>query len=103
MARQKDVRDQEETEDFRQSLIDETPAQGQARRTQMMTGCGTLYWMAPEVLKGDVYNEGVDVYAFAMCVLEMVSGAVPWQSVPAAEVPYKVAIEGERPVSHTCH
>eukprot|EP01050_Picozoa_sp_SAG11_P008673 SAG11_NODE_774_length_7236_cov_2.593807_11_plen_35_part_00 len=29
-----------------------------------MTGCGTLYWMAPELIKGEVYNESVDVYAY---------------------------------------
>jgi serine/threonine protein kinase len=101
LARQKDVRDNEETEDFRASLAGSEESQEQARRTQMMTGCGTLYWMAPEVLKGDVYNEAVDVYAFAMCMWEMVAGEVPWQSVAAPEVPFKVAIEKERPVRRT--
>jgi serine/threonine protein kinase len=99
LARQKDVRDGEQTEDFRASLNGSTEAQQQARRTQMMTGCGTLYWMAPEVLKGDVYNEAVDVYAFAICMWEMVAQEVPWQSIAAPEVPFKVAIEGHRPVS----
>ena len=101
LARQKDVRDTEETESFRASLNGSgaQAARQEARNTQMMTGCGTLYWMAPEVLKGDVYNESVDVYAFAMCVLEMLTGEVPWRSVPAAEVPFKVAIEEKRPVS----
>lgn len=98
LARQKDVRDVEETENFRASLVNGAEAQELARRTQVMTGCGTLYWMAPEVLKGDVYNEAVDVYAFAMCMWEMVACEVPWHSVAAAEVPFKVAIENKRPV-----
>ena len=55
--------------------------------------------MAPEILKGEVYNEKVDVYAFAMCLLELVSGKVPWGTLPAAEVPVKVALEEKRPVS----
>ena len=29
------------------------------QQTQLMTGCGTLYWMAPELIKGDKYNESV--------------------------------------------
>jgi serine/threonine protein kinase len=94
LAREKDARDKDAVGDFRESIADGNAAM---RQTQIMTGCGTLYWMAPEVLKGDVYNESVDVYAFAMCLLEMISGKVPWRTIPAQEVPYKVAMEAARP------
>ena len=30
-------------------------------QTTLMTGCGTLYWMSPELLDGRKYNESVDV------------------------------------------
>ena len=102
LAREKVTKVQE---DLRESLaIARASMAGEAQQekekfTAMMTGCGTLYWMAPEILKGEVYNEKVDVYAFAMCLLEMVSGKVPWGTLPAAEVPVKVALEEKRPVS----
>jgi serine/threonine protein kinase len=68
--------------------------------TMMMTGCGSTLWMAPEILAGSTYNETVDVYSFAMCLLELVSRRPPWigvEGVTAAEVPQKVNA-GERPV-----
>ena len=34
---------------------------GKVLRTGLMTGCGSVLWMAPEILLGDTYNEKVDV------------------------------------------
>ena len=61
-----------------------------------MTGCGTLYWMAPEVIRGEAYNQSVDVYAYGMCLYEMFACIVPFKGIPAAEIPFKVA-NGDRP------
>jgi serine/threonine protein kinase len=49
--------------------------------TAMMTGCGTALWMAPEILSGKHYNESVDVFSYAMCLLELIACEMPWQSV----------------------
>ena len=66
-------------------------------QTVMMTGCGSVLWMAPEILLGDTYNEKVDVFSFAMCLAECVSGRLPWSGIAGgAEVPHKVT-QGERP------
>ena len=63
----------------------------------MMTGCGSVLWMAPEILRGQKYNEKVDVYSYGMCLLELVSCKVPWKGVSNnAEVPHKVT-SGKRP------
>ena len=35
--------------------------------------------MAPEILLGERYNEKIDVYAFAMVLLELVSRQLPWK------------------------
>ena len=35
--------------------------------------------MAPEILLGERYNEKIDVYAFAMVLLELISRQLPWQ------------------------
>jgi serine/threonine protein kinase len=65
--------------------------------TEQMTGCGSVLWMAPEILLGDTYNEKVDVYSYAMCLVELIDCDLPWHGWRfAAEVPFKV-IQSERP------
>ena len=40
---------------------------------------------------GEVYNELVDVFSFAMCMVELVSQKLPWSGVAlGAEVPHRV-------------
>ena len=52
---------------------------------------------APEILLGETYNEKVDVYSYAMCLLELVDCNLPWSWCgTGAEVPFKVT-RGERP------
>ena len=66
-------------------------------QTLMMTGCGSVLWMAPEILLGQPYNETVDVYSFSMCVLELISCKLPWSGLArGAEVPNQVT-GGVRP------
>ena len=43
----------------------------------MKTSLGTPEFMAPE-LYDEWYTEKVDVYAFGMCVLEMISNEYPY-------------------------
>ena len=66
-------------------------------KTAMMTGCGSVLWMAPEILLGDTYNEKIDVFSYAMCLLELVDCHMPWTGVAiGAAVPNKVT-RGHRP------
>ena len=44
---------------------------------QMMTGCGSGLWMAPEIYMAGPYNETVDVYSFAMCLIELLARELP--------------------------
>ena len=66
----------------------------------MMTGCGSVLWMAPEILLGETYNESVDVFSYAMCMLELISTNLPWQGgktkVDSTQVPFRVT-RNERP------
>ena len=68
----------------------------------LMTKCGSTLWMAPEMLMGDTsrpYNEKVDVYSFAMCLVEMIDCKLPWYGHGGtAQVPLKVT-QGERPTA----
>mmetsp|Transcript_5148 Transcript_5148/g.21152 ORF Transcript_5148/g.21152 Transcript_5148/m.21152 type:complete len:335 (-) Transcript_5148:21-1025(-) len=43
------------------------------------TFCGTPYFMAPEVLRGDPYGRKADVWSFAGLVVEMLTGSPPWK------------------------
>ena len=66
-------------------------------QTVAMTGCGSVLWMAPEILLGRRYNEKIDVFSYAMCLVELVDRQLPWTGValPAA-VPHRVT-KAERP------
>ena len=64
--------------------------------TALMTGCGSSLWMAPEIIIGSSYNEKIDIYSYAMCLLELLSCHLPWHAVPAPTVAFKVS-QGARP------
>ena len=67
-------------------------------QTVMMTGCGSVLWMAPEILLGETYNEKIDVFSYAMCLVELVDCRLPWSgTATGAEVPHKVT-RGTRPL-----
>ena len=44
----------------------------------MSANVGTLYWTAPEVLRGDRYAESADVYSFGIVLWELQTHAVPF-------------------------
>lgn len=45
--------------------------------------------MAPEMYEEKGYNEKVDIYAFGMCLLEMVTGDYPYNECKNAAQIYK--------------
>ncbi|KAI8985818.1 kinase-like domain-containing protein [Pilobolus umbonatus] len=50
---------------------------------------GTPEFMAPEMYEEEGYNEKVDIYAFGMCLLEMVTGDYPYGECKNAAQVYK--------------
>ena len=42
-----------------------------------MTVVGTPYWMAPEMLRGEVYNEKVDIFSYGIVVCEVRTQSAP--------------------------
>jgi WNK lysine deficient protein kinase len=53
-----------------------------------MTCLGTPEFMAPEMYEEN-YNEKVDIYAFGMALLEMLTGLVPYHNCTSAAQIYK--------------
>ncbi|GMF59676.1 unnamed protein product [Phytophthora fragariaefolia] len=63
---------------------------------QLVTGA--IRWRAPEVLQGGHPTFASDIYSFGMCILEAVSGDVPWgQTLPDYVVKYLVLKTGRLP------
>lgn len=75
----------------------------EATETMLMTGCGSILWMAPEILLGERYNELVDVFSYSMCLVELVDRNLPWHNCAR---PHEVAVQvtrGKRPVGQLEH
>jgi len=69
---------------------------GLAAQTDTQAGAGTPAYMAPELLSGKGYNEKVDVYAFGICLWEMVARLIPFDGAPGPKIKEAVP-QGERP------
>ncbi|ELP87777.1 serine/threonine protein kinase-transforming protein Rmil, putative [Entamoeba invadens IP1] len=61
------------------------------------TICGTLAWIAPEILSGQPYNTKVDVYSFGIVMWEFLTRDVPYKNVPPQSLPNYVTQVGLRP------
>ncbi|KAF9571360.1 hypothetical protein EC968_000676 [Mortierella alpina] len=61
------------------------------------TVIGTPEFMAPEMYEEMGYSEKVDIYAFGMCLLEMVTGDYPYNECKNAAQIYKKVTQGLKP------
>ncbi len=66
-------------------------------QTVAMTGCGSVLWMAPEILLGRRYNEKIDVYSYAMCLVELVDKQLPWTGVALTAAVPNCVTKKQRP------
>ena len=62
-----------------------------------MTICGTPSWVAPEIFRGEKYDETVDVYSFGIVLWELFCQKKPHRNYQAQHIPYLVAEKGLRP------
>ncbi|EXC34912.1 putative serine/threonine-protein kinase WNK11 [Morus notabilis] len=57
---------------------------------------GTMEYMAPELYEED-YTEMVDIYSFAMCLLEVVTMEIPYSECDSVAKIYKYVTTGKKP------
>jgi serine/threonine protein kinase len=51
---------------------------------------GSIYWMAPEVVKNEPYSAKVDIWSLGCTVIEMLTGQRPWLSLNQIAALYNV-------------
>ncbi|GMF44345.1 unnamed protein product [Phytophthora fragariaefolia] len=51
---------------------------------------GAIHWVAPECLSGEKTSYASDIYSLGMCVIEAVTGKLPWGNMGAESVKYQV-------------
>jgi serine/threonine protein kinase len=67
-------------------------------QTRSMTGnCGTVQWMAPEVLANRSYDEKADVYSFGIIVWELLARECPYEGMTAIQCALAVLNRDKRP------
>ena len=61
-----------------------------------MTRCGTPCWTAPEVIRGQQYDQTIDIYAFGMVIWEVLTRKQPFAGSNFMNISLEV-LAGERP------
>ncbi|OWZ06609.1 Serine/threonine protein kinase [Phytophthora megakarya] len=51
---------------------------------------GAMHWVAPECLDGKIASYASDIYSFGMCIIQAVSGQLPWGNLSNAIVKHRV-------------
>mmetsp|Transcript_12184 Transcript_12184/g.12018 ORF Transcript_12184/g.12018 Transcript_12184/m.12018 type:complete len:113 (+) Transcript_12184:1843-2181(+) len=60
--------------------------------------------MAPEILRGEVYEESADVYSYGMILWEMITGQIPYYGRSVAQITGIVGYFGDKLVPpQKCH
>ena len=68
-----------------------------AHERSMTGNCGTVQWMAPEVLASKPYNEKADVYSFGIICWELLSRQCPYEGMTAIQCALAVLNRNKRP------
>jgi serine/threonine protein kinase len=68
-----------------------------AQERSMTGNCGTVQWMAPEVLANMSYNEKADVYSFGIICWELLTRECPYDGMTAIQCALAVLNRDKRP------
>ncbi|KAI9273738.1 kinase-like domain-containing protein [Sporodiniella umbellata] len=68
----------------------------QPRRNSIV---GTPYWMAPELIKGQYYDNKVDIWSLGVLLIEMIQNNPPYVELPPLKALYMIASNGLPPLT----
>ena len=68
-----------------------------SQQSVAMTACGTPAWSSPELLKGEKYDEKIDVYSFGIICWELVMREIPYKGLDTFQIIYQVGTKNIRP------
>jgi len=69
----------------------------ECEKKKMTAETGSYRWMAPEVIRHEMYDQRCDVYSFAILAWEMLTFRVPFDKLMPVEAAFAVAKEAKRP------
>lgn len=62
---------------------------------------GSVYWMAPEVVKQTSYTSKADIWSLGCLVVEMLTGAHPWANLTQMQAIFRVSRTFFFPLPHS--
>lgn len=84
-------------EDWTIKLSDFGYARYKSYKNESIVSKENYYWMAPEVLRGETYEEPADVYSYGIILYEILTGKIPYQNRSFTQVRGLVGYLGEKP------
>ncbi|KAH9272219.1 hypothetical protein BASA83_005561 [Batrachochytrium salamandrivorans] len=68
------------------------------RYNSRMSIQGSVYWMAPEVVKSKGYSAKVDIWSLGCVMLEMFTGSHPWRKLDEVQTMWRLGREDKPPL-----